>query len=337
MGYKMAILGATGLVGREMISILEEKDIPIDNLNLYASDKSQGKSINFKGEELTVNKLEPGVIADCDIYLSSLPGGVSERVLPEIAAKGKRIIIDNSSAFRMKSNIPLIVPEINGELAKDYQGIIANPNCSTIQLVMVLHPLVENFTLKEITVTTLQSVSGSGQQALKALITESNEYLNNKERKTEHYAHPIAFNLLPAIDYFHDNNYSNEEMKMVRETRKILDLPGLSINPTCIRVPVEFGHAEVCQVKIDQEVNLSRIKEILANQTKLKIVDNPQEDIYPMPIDILEDDSVLIGRLRKDLNSDYKFNFYCVANNIRKGAALNAVQIAEKIMQVKLK
>jgi len=333
MGINLAVLGATGLVGREIIRVLEERNFPVDNLSLYASASSSGEKIAFNERQLEVEVLKVESIADCDIYLSSLPGSVSREILPQITGED-RVIIDNSSAFRMDEKIPLIVPEINGELLRDYRGIVANPNCSTIQLVMVLHPLAEEFGLRRVAVTTMQSVSGSGQQALEALLEESREYLDEERRSARYYAHPIAFNLLPAIDYFHDNNYSNEEMKMVRETRKILKSPELEVNPTCVRVPVKFGHAESCQVELEQEFQLEEVRELLEEVPEIALQDDPQNDIYPLAVETESDDRILVGRLRKDLDRERMLNFYCAANNIRKGAALNAVQIAERYLQV---
>ena len=336
MGIDLAVLGATGLVGREIIKLLEERNFPVDNLSAYASARSRGEKIAFKNKQITVEKLDAERIADCEIYLSSLPGSVSQVILPKIARED-RVIIDNSSAFRMDEDVPLIVPEINGDLLEDYRGIAANPNCSTIQMVVVLHPLAEKFGLKRVTVTTMQSVSGSGQRALEALLEESREFLDEGRRSARHYAHPIAFNLLPAIDYFHDNNYSNEEMKMVRETRKILSRPDLEVNPTCVRVPVMFGHAESCQVELGREFKLQAVRETLEDIPGIAVLDDPHKDVYPLAIETEKDERTLVGRLRKDLDRSRVLNFYCAANNIRKGAALNAVQIAERYLQVRKK
>lgn len=331
MSYNIGVLGASGLVGQEIVKILEERNFPIRDIRLFASERSAGKTVDFKGKNIEIEKLTVGAAKDCDILLSSMPSGISQEIIPEIADRDT-VVIDNSSAFRQVDGIPLIVPEVNSEAIPEKPEIIANPNCSTIQLVLILKPLADRYGLDEIVVSTYQSVSGSGQKALESLREESAEALKSGRSQAKYYERPIAFNLLPAIDYFHADGFSNEEVKMLNESRKILGEPELHLNATCVRVPVYYGHAESCYLKLNKDFNIADIKELLAGAPGVKLYDNPENAEYPEPVLAEETDETLVGRIRRDRLNSRALNLYIAANNIRKGAALNAVQIAEELV-----
>ncbi len=331
MSCKTAVLGATGLVGREIVNLLEEREFPVSDLYLYASENSAGEKMSFFGEDITIKALKPDNVENCDIYLSSMPGEVSQQIIPEIQEKNSGVIIDNSSSFRMDRDVPLVVPEVNGELLDENEDLIANPNCSTIQLVMVLKPLLDEFGLKRVLVSTYQSASGSGAEAVSALKKESRARLQNGDCKAEYYDNPIAFNLLPAIDYFHEDGFSNEEIKMRRESRKILAEEDIEINCTCVRVPVEYGHAESVYLELEEKTQAEMVSDLLDQAVGVKVLDEPEAGVYPQPLDTEKTDDVLVGRIRNDRDRSRGIHLYIAANNIRKGAALNAVQIAEKI------
>ncbi len=334
MSYEIAVLGATGMVGREILNLLEERDFPVSNIYLYSSSESAGEKIVFKNDELVVRELAMNDMKDCDLYLSSLPRKVSKKFLPKIKNNFAGLIVDNSSAFRMDPDIPLIVPEVNGDKLLNMGKFIANPNCSTIQLVMVLNNLQNDFGLKKILVSTYQSVSGSGAEALNALKKESQDHLADKNNvNSKYYPQQIAFNLLPAIDYFHDDGFSQEEIKMRQESRKILGIEDLEINCTCVRVPIEFGHAESVYLELESDFMLKEIYNSLSQAPGVKVLDDPENDIYPTPLQSESSDKVLVGRIRKNRDNNNGLHLYIVANNIRKGAALNAVQIAEKFFE----
>ena len=331
MSYNLGVLGATGLVGQEIVNILEEKDFPLKTVRLFASERSAGKRVDFKGKKIEIERLTVKQAKDCDILLSSMPSGISQEIIPEIADRDT-IVIDNSSAFRQVDGIPLIVPEVNSGAIPDKPEIIANPNCSTIQLVLVLKPLADEYGLEEVVVSTYQSVSGSGQKALESLKEESVEHLKSGSREPKYYQRPIGFNLLPAIDYFHDDGFSNEEVKMLNESRKILEDPELHLNATCVRVPVYYGHAESCYLTLNKDFELVDIRELLDAAPGVKLYDNFKNSEYPEPILSEETDQTLVGRIRRDRVNTKALNLYIAANNIRKGAALNAVQIAEELV-----
>lgn len=331
MNYNIGVLGASGLVGQEIIRILEERDFPLNRLRLFASERSAGKTIEFKGKKIEIEELTVKKAKESEILLSSMPSGISQEIIPEIA-DSNTIVIDNSSAFRQVEGIPLIVPEVNSRAIPDKPEIIANPNCSTIQLVLVLKPLSDKYGLDEVVISTYQSVSGSGQKALEALQEESVEHLKTDRKQAKYYQRPIAFNLLPAIDYFHEDGFSNEEVKMLNESRKILGKPELHLNATCVRVPVYYGHAESCYLKLRKDFKLNDIKDLLAAAPGVKLYDNPEQAEYPEPVLSEETDETLVGRIRRDRVNPRALNLYIAANNIRKGAALNAVQIAEELV-----
>ena len=319
--YNVAVVGATGLVGRTFLKVLAEYDFPINNLVLYASKRSAGSVINFKGKDYTIVELTHDAFDNIDIALFSAGGGVSLEYAPIAAAKGA-IVIDNSSAWRMNEECALIVPEINIVDAYKKSAIIANPNCSTIQSVLPLKPLSDKFGLKRVVYTTYQAVSGSGQKGVEDL-------KRCKEGcKPEFYPYDISNTCIPEIDSFLDDGYTKEEMKMVNETRKILHLDNLPVSATCIRVPVESCHGVMIQVELEKEFTIEEVKEALKEQKGIILYDDPKNHIYPNSIVAKDNDAVYVGRIRKDLSCKNGLLLYCVADNIRKGAAANAVQIA---------
>ncbi len=319
--YNVAVVGATGLVGRTFLKVLAEYDFPINNLVLYASARSAGKKVLFKDKEYTIVELTHDAFDDIDIALFSAGGGVSKEYAP-IAAKKGAVVIDNSSAWRMDNDCALIVPEINIEDAYSKSNIIANPNCSTIQSVLPLKPLLDTFGLKRVVYTTYQSVSGSGQKG----VNDLNRCKNGE--KPEFYPYDIANTCIPEIDEFLDDGYTKEEMKMVNETRKILHVDNLLISATCIRVPVEACHGVMIQVELEKEFTIEGVKEALSSYPGIILYDDVKNHIYPNSIVAKDKDEVYVGRIRRDLSCENGLLLYCVADNIRKGAAANAVQIA---------
>ena len=319
--YNVAVVGATGLVGRTFLKVLAEYDFPINNLVLYASARSAGKKVLFKDKEYTIVELTHDAFDNIDIVLFSAGGGVSKEYAP-IAAKKGCVVIDNSSAWRMDNDCALIVPEINIEDAYSKSNIIANPNCSTIQSVLPLKPLLDTFGLKRVVYTTYQSVSGSGQKG----VNDLNRCKNGE--KPEFYPYDIANTCIPEIDEFLDDGYTKEEMKMVNETRKILHVDNLLISATCIRVPVEACHGVMIQVELEKEFTIEGVKEALSSYPGIILYDDVKNHIYPNSIVAKDKDEVYVGRIRRDLSCNNGLLLYCVADNIRKGAAANAVQIA---------
>ena len=325
--YKVAIIGATGLVGRTFLKVLKERNFPVEKLYLYASANSAGKKIEFNGTEYTVMELTDENIAnDIDIALFSAGGGVSLEYAPKFKAKGA-VVIDNSSAWRMDKNIPLVVPEANPEALKNHPGIIANPNCSTIQVMPVLKVLQEKYGLKRVIYSTYQAVAGSGQKGLNDLEA------NLKGEPSKGYPHQIAFNVLPHIDVFLDNGYTKEEEKMINETRKILNLPDLKVTATCVRVPIRFGHAVSVNVELEKPFELEEVINAFEEKEGIIVQNDGKNNIYPMPINAQDTDEVYVGRIRKDFSADNALNLWVVADNIRKGAATNTIQIAETLIK----
>lgn len=316
----IAIVGATGLVGRTMLKVLEERNFPVQNLKLLASQKSEGKKLFFSGREYIVESINENSFKDIDIALFSAGKEASKKYAPIATSKGC-IVIDNSSAWRMTPDIPLIVPEVNKEVLKNYRGIIANPNCSTIQLMLTLKPLEDNFGLKRVVISTYQSISGAGQGGIDKL-------MNEIESKGEIKSESIAFNL-----NFHtisdDSGFTEEEIKMINETRKILNLPNLPIAVTCVRLPILGGHGESVNVELKREFHINDIRELFSHTENLMLMDKPLENIYPTPAISKGRDEVFVGRIRIDDSVKNGLYFWIVADNIRKGAATNAVQIAE--------
>ncbi|MBU5669197.1 aspartate-semialdehyde dehydrogenase [Peptoniphilus sp. MSJ-1] len=320
----VAVVGATGLVGSTMLKVLEERNFPIDNLYVFSSKKSAGKKIKFAGKEYTVEELTEDSFKDIDIKIAlfSAGGSVSEKFAP-IAAKEGVTVIDNSSAFRMHDDVPLVVPEINPEDIKENKGIIANPNCSTIQSVLPLKPILDEYGIKRVIYSTYQSVSGSGVKGIADL----------EEGTKTAYKYEIQNNCIPQIDVFLDNGYTKEEMKMINETKKILH-DDMKVTATTVRVPVKNSHSISINVETDKPFEIEDVKKIISDYKGLVLEDNPSEEVYPMPLHSKDHDEVYVGRIRRDFTVENGINLWSCADNIRKGAATNAVQIAEKLLEV---
>ncbi len=334
---KVAIAGATGAVGREMIKVLEERDFPVSELVPLASERSEGQKVEFRGEELTVRRLKPDSFAGVEIALFS-PGSAVSREFAPHAARAGAVVVDNSSAFRMEPDCPLVVPEVNAhalEAAVRAGGrrIVANPNCSTIQLVVVLKPLHDAAGLTRVTVSTYQSVSGAGQNGIDELETQSRALFALGDIVPGKFPHRIAFNLIPEIGSATASGYTEEEMKMVNETRKILGLPGLRVSATCVRVPIFYCHSEAVNLCFRDPLSPDQAREVLRKAPGVKVVDDLAQHVYPMPMLAVGDDDTLVGRIRADLADENGLALFVVSDNLRKGAATNAVQIAEKLLQ----
>lgn len=324
--YKLALVGATGLVGRTAIKVLEEKNLPISEYVFFASKRSAGSIMELLGQDYVVRELnEHSFDEGFDFAIFSAGGDVSKKFAPIAASKGC-IVIDNSSTFRMDKNVPLVVPEVNSEDLKSSSGIIANPNCSTIQAVVALKPLDVKYGIKRIVYSTYQAVSGAGQKGVQDL----QDTLNGLEPKK--FPHPIANNCLPHIDVFTDSGYTKEELKMINETRKILHKPDLRVTATCVRVPVMNSHSESINVEFENDFDLEELKEVLKNSPGIILMDNPAENIYPLATRATGSDEVYIGRIRRDDSVPFGVNIWVVSDNARKGAASNAIQIMEKLM-----
>lgn len=324
--YKLALVGATGLVGRTAIKVLEEKNLPISEYVFFASKRSAGSIMELLGQDYVVRELnEHSFDEGFDFAIFSAGGDVSRKFAPIAASKGC-IVIDNSSTFRMDKNVPLVVPEVNSEDLKSNSGIIANPNCSTIQAVVALKPLDVKYSIKRVVYSTYQAVSGAGQKGVQDL----QDTLNGLEPKK--FPHPIANNCLPHIDVFTDSGYTKEELKMINETRKILHKPDLRVTATCVRVPVMNSHSESINVEFENDFDLEELKEVLKNSPGIILMDNPAENIYPLATRATGSDEVYIGRIRRDDSVPFGVNFWVVSDNVRKGAASNAIQIMEKLM-----
>jgi aspartate-semialdehyde dehydrogenase len=330
--YNVAVVGATGAVGRVMLSILEERKFPVAKLLPLASARSAGKEVEFAGEKITVQELKADSFAGVDIALFSAGGSISKEFCP-IAAQAGCVVIDNSSAFRMDKDIPLVVPEVNPHAIGDRPGIIANPNCSTIQMVVALKPIHDRYKIKRVVVSTYQSVSGSGQSAIEELKAQSSQALNDQPVEKDVYPHQIAFNCLPHIDVFLDSGYTKEEMKMVNETRKILEDDAIQVSPTTVRVPVFYAHSEAVNVETEQEIDVPELRTLLGSAPGLRLVDAPGKGEYPLATDAAGRDEVMVGRVRSDLDNPRAVNLWIVSDNLRKGAALNAIQIAEVLIR----
>ena len=328
----VAVIGATGAVGQVFLRIAEERNFPVDKIRLCASERSIGKKLEFRGEQIEVELCTPDLLDDVDFSFISASGEVSRELAP-LSVKHNTIAIDDSSAFRMAEDVPLVVPEVNADDLEDHKGIVSIPNCSTTPLVMVLKPLSEISTIKRVIVDTFQSVTGTGSAALKELEDQSRQILNGKPAKAEEYPHQIAFNVLPHIEPFLENGYTREEMKMVNETRKILHDSEVMVSATCVRVPVAVSHSEAIHIEFDNAVSPDKAREVLGAQPGITIVDDPLSNVYPMPIDAADTDEVLVGRVRKDVSNPNGLALWVVCDNLRKGAALNAIQIAEEMMR----
>jgi len=331
-GYRVAIVGATGLVGQEFIKVLEQRSFPIESIQFLASDRSAGRKLFFSHQEIEVKETAPELFKDIDIALFSAGAEVSRYFSP-IAAQSGAVIVDNSAAFRMDPRVPLVVPEINPEDIRRHRGIIANPNCSTIQMVMALYPLHKVNPIKRIVVTAFQAVSGTGSAAVEELTLQARQILDGQATVPHVYPHQIAFNVLPEIDVFLDNAYTREEWKTVEETRKIMHADNIAISATCVRVPVFIGHSEAINVEFSQPMSPDEARHILVQAPGVKLLDDPAISLYPQPWSVAGTDEVFVGRIRRDASHDNGIVMWVVADNIRKGAALNAVQIAEEIIK----
>jgi aspartate-semialdehyde dehydrogenase len=328
--YNVAIAGATGAVGGAMLDVLKRRDFPINELRLLASERSVGKKITFRGQELEVQLLSKDAFEGIDIALFSAGATRSLDFAPAAAAAGA-VVIDNSSAYRMDPEIPLVVPEVNPHAIAQYSkhGIIANPNCSTIQMLVALKPILDKVGIKRLVISTYQAVSGTGAKAIEELDSQVKAYAEAKEMKASVYPHQIAFNCLPHIDSFLDNGYTKEEMKMVNETRKIFEDDSIGITATTVRVPVYYGHSESVNIETKSKITAAEVKELLATAPGVKVVDDPANSKYPLATDCAGNFETLVGRIREDESIDNGINLWVVSDNILKGAALNAVQIAE--------
>lgn len=327
MGIKLAVVGATGMVGRKFLDVLKERNFPIENLFLFASSKSAGNVINFNNKDYIIEELkEDSFDRGIDIALFSAGASTSLKYAPIAASKGC-IVVDNSSAWRMNDDVPLVVPEVNPEDIKWHKGIIANPNCSTIQAVVALKPLDDKYRIKRIIYSTYQAVSGAGMGGYVDLIN------GIKGEKPKKFPHPIAYNIIPHIDVFMDNGYTKEEMKMINETRKILHRPDLKITATTVRVPVFYGHSESINVEFEKSFEIDELKEVLKQSKGIVLMDDVKNNVYPMPILAEGKNEVFVGRIRRDESIENGINMWVVADNIRKGAATNAVQIAELLIK----
>ena len=329
---KIAVVGATGAVGQVFLDIAEQRNFPIDEIRLCASTRSVGKKIKFKSQDISVELCTPEVLDEVDFAFISASGDVSREIAP-LAAKHGTVAIDDSSAFRMDSDVPLVVPEVNAEDLNEHKGIVAIPNCSTTPLVMVLNPLLKKSAVRRVVVDTFQSVTGTGAAALGEMKQQSKAVLDNSPVTTKEYPHQIAFNVLPHIEPFQENGYTREEMKMLYETQKILHDSSILVSATCVRVPVAVSHSEAIHIEFKDPVSPQEVTEMLENETGIKVVDDPFADVYPMPIDAAGGDDVLVGRIRKDISHPNGIAMWVVCDNLRKGAALNAIQIAEEMMK----
>jgi aspartate-semialdehyde dehydrogenase len=335
--FNVAVAGATGAVGNQMIACLEELNFPVKRLALLASARSVGRQLRYRGELIAVQELTDRSFKGVDIALFSAGGSTSEAFAP-IAARDGCVVIDNSSAWRMDPQVPLVVPEVNPHAVVDYKqkGIIANPNCSTIQMVVALNPIHRAFGIRRVVVSTYQSVSGTGKKAIDELFNQTRAMINFLSVERSVYPHRIAFNCLPHIDKFLDNGYTKEEMKMVNETRKIMEAPTMAVTATTVRVPVFFGHSESVNVETERPCPPEEVRRILASAPGVQVVDDPSQNRYPLAIDAAGQDLTFVGRIRKDESVPNGLNLWIVADNIRKGAATNAVQIAQLLAQTYL-
>ena len=330
----VAVVGATGAVGEAMLEILEQRNFPIRNLYPLASSRSAGTTIRFKGKSLTIEDLAEFDFSKAQIGLFSAGGSVSAEYAPKAAAAGC-IVVDNTSHFRRDDDIPLVVPEVNPHAIAGYtqRGIIANPNCSTIQMLVALKPIRDAVGIERINVATYQAVSGTGKEAIEELAKQTAQLLNGKEAKVEVYPKRIAFNVLPHIDTFQDNGYTREEMKMVWETQKIFEDDSIQVNPTCVRVPVFFGHSEAVHIETRDKLTAKQARELLSAAPGVTVMDDCAEGVYPTPAtESSGQDPVFVGRIREDISHPRGLNLWVVADNVRKGAALNSVQIAELLV-----
>lgn len=334
-GLNVVVVGATGAVGSVFLKVLGERKFPVKGLKLVASPRSVGKRIRVLGKEYTVEALGPDTFKGADIAFVSADGSISKVACPQAAQAGA-VAIDDSSVFRMEPDVPLVVPEINGDDLERHKGIVSIPNCTTTPLAMALHALRQAAQIKRVTVATYQAVSGTGRAAMDELTDQSRAALQGRELPPKVYPHPIAFNLLPQVDSFLDNGYTREEWKMVQETRKILHLPDLPISATCVRVPVQVCHSEAVHVEFDRPMTAAEARDLLSRMHGVKVLDRPEQSEYPMPLQAAGTDETWVGRIRQDASHPNGLAFWVVSDNLRKGAALNAIQIAEEMQRREL-
>jgi aspartate-semialdehyde dehydrogenase len=328
---RVAIVGATGEVGRTFLKVLEEREFPVDELYLYASEKSEGTELTFRGEKFRVRALNKETsFRGIDIALFSAGSSISKKYAPRFVKDGA-VVIDNSSAWRLDPDVPLVVPEVNPEDVENHKGIIANPNCSTIQMVVALKPIYDTVGISAIVVATYQSVSGAGAKAIRELEEQTRAWCQGKQMEVKNLPRKIAFNVIPQIDVFTENGYTKEEMKMLNETRKIMHDPNIKVSATTVRVPVFYGHSEAISVKLNRPLEPESAMELLRKAKGVVLV----KEGYPTPVDVAGRDEVFVGRIRKDLVFEPGLSMWVVADNIRKGAATNAVQIAELLIHAK--
>ena len=332
MSQHVAIAGATGAVGTEFLKLLEARDFPMKSLRLLASSRSAGSKLKFRGENLEVEELTPKSFKGIDIAFFSAGGSRSKEFAPHAVDSGA-VVIDNSSAFRMDEKVPLVVPEINPKQAFEHQGLIANPNCSTIQMVVALNPIHRAANIQRVVVSTYQAVSGAGASAMEELKQQLRAWANDEPMKQEVFPTQIAFNLFPHIDVFQDNGYTKEEMKMVHETRKIMNAPNMQISATCVRVPVLRTHSEAVWVETEKPLSESEARELFEKEPGIVVQDERESGGYPTPWHITETQETYVGRIRKDISHPNGLTFWVVADQLYKGAALNAIQIAEVLQQ----
>lgn len=335
--YHVAVAGATGLVGGQMLECLEERNFPVKTIKMLASARSVGKALPFRGEEIPVEELTHDSFAGVDIAFFSAGGGTSKEFAPSAAQSGC-VVIDNSKAWRMDPDIPLVVPEVNPHAIAGYtaKGIIANPNCSTIQMVVALAPIHRKARIKRIVVSTYQAVSGTGKAAVDELLDQSRAILDKTAYDCQVYPHPIAFNCLPHIGGFLENGYTEEEIKMVEETRKIMEDESIGVSATTVRVPVFYGHSEAVNIETALPLTPEEVRSLLESSPGLKVVDDPAQNLYPLAVEAAQTDLTLVGRIRRDKSVRNGIDIWIVADNIRKGAATNAVQIGEILAETYL-
>ncbi len=334
-GYNVAIVGATGAVGETMLEILEEREFPINNLYLLASARSAGRRVEFRGKQIKIENLADFDFSKAQIGLFSAGGSISAEYAPKAGEKGC-IVVDNTSHFRYEDDIPLVVPEVNPEAIAQYKkhNIIANPNCSTIQMLVALKPIYDKVGIKRINVATYQAVSGTGKEAISELAGQTARLLNAQPFETEVYPKQIAFNVLPHIDTFQENGYTKEEMKMVWETQKIFADPDIMVNPTCVRVPVFYGHSEAVHIETGSPISASEARDLLKNSSGVEVIDEHADGGYPTAVtEAAGNDATFVGRIRHDISHPNGLNMWIVSDNVRKGAALNSVQIAEILIK----
>ncbi len=331
---KVAIVGASGAVGQEFLRVLDEQNFPMDELLLFGSSRSAGRKYTFRGQEITVKELKHNDdFRDVDIAFTSAGAGTSKEFAETITRYGA-LMIDNSSAFRMDTDVPLVVPEVNGQDAFNTpRNIIANPNCTTIQMVVALKPLNDISPIKRVHVATYQAASGAGAAAMDELVAQYGQIQRGEEPKVEKFAYQLAYNVIPHVDVFMDNGYTKEEMKMYNETKKIMHAPGLEVSATCVRVPVMRAHSEAIWIETEQPISIEAARDALSHAEGVVVVDNPANKEYPMPLFVADKDPVYVGRLRKDITNERGLSFWVVGDQIKKGAALNAVQIAQYLLK----